>query len=441
MLYFSNIEETKKMIAGKELSIAVLGLGRVGLPLAAVLADVGFQVKGIDINPHVVETVNKGLSPYPDEHNLKELVSKAVAGGFLYGYEDCAVVAQAELIIISVPTLVKDKQPDIEAVIQVAKNISPFMNRGKIVVLQSTVPPGTTQYVLGEAIFKYTGFKPGIDFGLAYSPERTQSPQVIDDLKAYPKIVGAVDNKTAFVLSEVYRTFAPSIIRMQNIISAELVKLFENTFRDVNIALANELALLCELYKADAQSVINSANSQPFCNILQPGLVGGHCIPVDPYYLISDAKAKGFDAELIKTSRNLNEKMFRHIVEMIPEDAKRVTVLGLSFKPGVKSFTDSHTVNLVRMLESRGHQVKAHDPFLGNENYICKTETDIYKAICGAECLVLSTAHEQYKTIDFNRVKKIMQGPLVIDVRALWDRETVRACGLLYRAPGRTLDD
>lgn len=441
MLYLYSENEIKNLASERSVKIAFIGLGRVGLPLAAVLADAGFKVTGIDINPHTVDTVNNAKTPYPDEEGLADLIYNCVRSGKLRATLDVAAIRDADMLIIAVPTLIKDERPDIEAVIKVAMSISPHMSAGKIIVLQSTVPPGTTEFVLGELITKNTGLKAGCDFGLAYSPERTQSPQVLKDLKTYPKIVGGIDSKSTLALSAVYSTFAPSVIHMKSIIAAELDKVIENTYRDVNIAFANELALLCQLYGVDVQELIETANSQPYCHILQPGLVGGHCIPMDPYYVISDASKRGFTPPVMTAARALNEDIFNVIVSMIENGMQNITVLGLSFKPGVRSFDTSHTPRLINKLEEKDYKVTVHDPFIKDKEYDFKTEPDLYQAITRADCVILSTAHSQYKNLDFARVKSLMKGNLIIDIRAAWNPNIIKQNGLRYKGLGRTLYD
>ena len=441
MIYLHDEPQIKAVVANRDLKIAFIGLGRVGLPLAATLADAGFTVNGIDINPRVVDAVNNATSPYPDERGLTELIQKTVSSGKLCASTDYAVIRKSDIIIIAVPTLIEDQKPDISAIHKVAERMNSYMDTGKVVVLQSTVPPETTQSILGEFTYKNIKLEAGIDFGLVYSPERTQSPQVVADLKSYPKIIGAIDDKSALVLSEVYKTFAPSVIRMKNIVAAELEKVMENTYRDVNIAFANEMALLCQLYGIDVQELITVANSQPFSHILQPGLVGGHCIPMDPYYAISDAASRGFDTKLIRTARELNEDIFTVITDMVPNEVQNVTILGLSFKPGVKSFETSHTPRLVKKLEERGLNITVHDPYLENTLYNFKTEANLCQAITGADCLILSTAHEQYKTLDLTQVKSLMNGDLVIDIRAFWEPEEIKQYGFKYKGLGRMFND
>ncbi|MDD2471587.1 MAG: nucleotide sugar dehydrogenase [Dehalococcoidales bacterium] len=441
MIYLYNEKEIKNLVKERNLNIAVVGLGRVGLPMAAILANAGFAVTGIDVSPEIVEAVNAARVPYPDEEQLAEMVCSCVGLGKLYATLDIRAIERADMIIVAVPTLIIDEEPDITAVHTVAKQLSTILKPGKLLVLQSTVPPGTTEGVLGKIITGHTNLKPGTDFGLAYSPERTQSPQVLRDLRTYPKIIGAIDEKSASILGQIYATFAPSIINMSSITAAELDKVAENTYRDVNIAFANELALLCQLYGVDVTELISTANSQPYSHVLQPGLVGGHCIPMDPYYILADARKRGFTPALISTARNLNEEMFNVIAGMVEPDARKVTVLGLSFKPDVCSFDTSHTPRLVKKLEEKGYSVTVHDPFLEGNYKGMKTEEDVYAAIEGADAIILSTAHSIYRNLDFNRIKELMQGNVVIDVRNFFNITHVKQAGLIYKGLGRIMND
>ena len=470
MLYFLPQQEIERRVNSREIRIGLIGLGRVGLPLAATLADEGFEVLGVDIKNEAVAKINVGESPITDEMGLKELLQKVIARKALKATTQIAAIKECDLIIIAAPTLIKEKEPDIDAVKIAADKLAQNFSRGKVVVLESTVPPFTTQNVLGKAIEERTRLKPGRDFGLAYSPERTAAPQVLRDLKSYPKIVGGIDEKSIFIVSMVYSTFAPSIIKMSSLVAAEIEKVIENTHRDVNIAFANELARICEIYSIDVYKIIKAANSQPYSHILNPGLVGGHCIPMDPYYIISDARKRGLTPKLMQTAREINESVFQDVVNMIDGDIKRIpvhpsvilkersdrrisetlrsaqgdtseteysprkiTILGLSFKEDVKSFEASHTLKLVHLLAEKGYDVTVHDPFLGN----CQLSTDLYHAIEGSDCVILSTAHSVYNQIDFDKVKEIMRGDLIVDLRGMFDPKKVLYSGLRYKGLGR----
>jgi nucleotide sugar dehydrogenase len=436
-MYLLSKQEIEAGVDRREARIACIGLGRVGLPLAAVLADQGFRVSGIDINEGLVAGLNHGQSSFPDEKGLDELLQKVVASDHLKATTRIEAVKECDLIIIAVPTLIEGETPDVRAVEIVANGLADGFSPGKVVLLQSTVPPYSTQNLLGKIIEGKTGFKPGTDFGLAYSPERTQAPQVLQDLKTYPKIVAGIDEKSTLMVSRIYSTFAPSIMEMDSIVAAEIEKVVENTYRDVNIAFANELARLCELYGIDVTQIIGTANSQPYCHILNPGLVGGHCIPMDPYYIISDARQRGVVPELIKTARETNEAMFHHVADMIVEGVRKITILGLSFKENVRSFDTSHTLKLVNLLIEKGYDVTVHDPFLNDDSFDFKTEPDLYRAIEGRACIILSTAHSAYQNIDLSKIKRLMRGNLIIDVRAMFQPQQVLRAGLKYKGIGR----
>ncbi len=427
-MYLLSNEEIKEKVKNRVAKISVIGLGRVGLPLAATLADRGFDTLGIDINEGLVKTINAGESPFEDEVGLADLLKRTVAEGKLVA---TVSLEERDLNVITVPTLIKEEEPDIDAVFAVANAIK--APQGKVFSLESTVPPLTTER-FGEIVAENTGYKPRKDFGMAYSPERIQAPQVLRDLRTYPKIVGGMDEKSGFIVSEIYSCFAPSIIRVSSPVVAEIDKITENAQRDVNIAFANELARICEVYGVDVYEVIKTANSQPYCNILNPGLVGGHCIPMDPYYILSAVEQRGYTANLIKEARRLNEAMVEHVAGMVEGD--RVVILGLSFKPDIKTFENTHTLKLIDALKA-AHEVVVHDPFLDEEVFEFEVEKDFYKAVEGADCIVLSTAHSVYKKMDWKELKKRMRGDLIVDVRGFFDADDVEANGLKYKGVGR----
>jgi len=430
-MYLLSDEEIREKVKERAVKISVIGLGRVGLPLAVTLADWGFDTLGIDINEELVEKINRGESPFEDEVGLKELLKRNVGEGRLTA---TVSLEERDFNIITVPTLIRGEEPDIEAVYAVAGEIRKPMD--KVFVLESTVPPLTTER-FGEIVAKKTGYKAGKDFGLAYSPERVQAPQVLRDLKTYPKIVGGIDEKSGFIVSEVYSCFAPGIIRVSSPLVAEIDKIIENAHRDLNIAFANELAMICEIYGIDVYEIIKTANSQPYCNILNPGLVGGHCIPMDPYYILSEVERRGYTANLIKEARRINEAMANHVAGMV--EGEKVTILGLSFKPDIKAFEHSHTLKLIDALRAKSHEheIVVHDPFLGDEEFDFRVEKDLYKAVEGADCVILATAHSVYKEINLKEIGRRMKGDLVVDVRGFFDAEAVEAKGLRYKGIGR----
>jgi nucleotide sugar dehydrogenase len=436
VLYFQSKDDIVRRAKQRDIRIGFIGLGRVGLPLAATLAEEGFLVTGVDINKDIVTAISDGRCPILDEQGLPEAISGVTAAGRLRATGNLSDVGDCDVYIIAVPTLIRGKEPNIDAVDKVALDLAAYVRSGQVVVLQSTVPPGTTERVLGEFVRGGTRLRAGMDYGLAYSPERTQAPQVLRDLRTYPKVIGGIDDKSALILAQIYGSFAPSILRMSNIAAAELDKVVENTYRDVNIAFANELAQICDIYGVDAEEVIAAANSQPYSHILDPGLVGGHCIPMDPYYIISDLTNKGYRPKLIKTSRDLNESIFKNIVNEVGEEYKQVTVLGLSFKKDVKSFDTSHSLKLISLLQEKGKRVIVHDPFITDEHFTFEVNADVYEACRGSDCIIVSTAHSEYEQLDLGKLKSVMRGRLIIDLRSLFSPSEVASLGMDYRGIG-----
>ncbi len=437
MIYFDSEDTIRKRAAERDIVVGFIGLGRVGLPLAVTLANQGFPVIGVDVNKRTVELINNSQSPIPDETGVAELIARTIATGTLQATTELGAASRCEVYIVAVPTLIKGEKPDVDAVETVGRALGQIIRPGVLIVLQSTVPPGTARRVFGRYKTSGQDLVAGKDYGLAYSPERTQAPQVLRDLRAYPKILGGIDAKSAFALSEIYGTFAPRVISMKSLEAAELEKVVENSYRDVNIAFANELAQICEIYGADAREVIAAANSQPYSHILNPGLVGGHCIPMDPYYIISDLIDKGYCPKLIKTARDINEGLFSSIVGSLNDDIHKVAIFGLSFKKDVKSFETSHTLKLIRLLVERGKAVVVHDPFITDEKFSFDIEKDPYQACRGADCLIISTAHSAYGTLDLARIKAAMTGQLVIDIRNILKPEAAARAGLEYHGLGR----
>ncbi|MHC1632060.1 MAG: nucleotide sugar dehydrogenase [Methanotrichaceae archaeon] len=439
-MYKLTEDQIRQNIEKRKMRIAVVGLGRVGLPLAATLAEEGFHVLGLDINPKTVEKINAGEAIFEDENGLPELVKKVVSSGNLKATADYGETDGCDLIVVAVPTLITpEKMSEIIAVEKVAETLAERDPRGKVYTLESTVPPFTTQDVFGKIIEKRTGFAPETDFGLCYSPERVQSPQILQDLRTYPKIVGGIDEKSSLIVAETYKSFAPGIIKLSSPVAAELTKVFENTYRDVNIAFANEMARISEVYGVNVHEIIDAANSQPHSHILRPGLVGGHCIPMDPYYVIRDVEKKGYNPLLIKRARSLNESMNSHVAEMVSEDidSGNVTVLGLSFKPDIEGFDHTHTTDLIKELQNRGYQIVVHDPFLEDEEFEFQTEPDLIKAVKGSDCVVISTAHSMYKKMDLKKIGEAMRGNLIVDVRDIISPTDAKQAGLRYKGIGR----
>lgn len=354
--------------------VGVYGLGKMGLPLAAVFAEKGARVVGADINEKVVKSINNGINHVKEEPGLSELVEKNVRNGRLSATTDLVKASQdSDVMIILVPTLLdENRNPDLRIVKSVSRNIAKGLEKGDFVALESTAPPGTTQNVV-RPILEKSGLIAGEDFGLAHSPERTSSGRVIEDiLSAYPKIVGGINWKSTDTAVAIYSVInSNKVIPVTNATVAEAVKISEGLYRDVNIALANELALISEEYGIDVWELIKAANTQPFCNIHRPGVgVGGHCIPVYPWFVINGR------TKLIKTAREINNSMPNYVVKKASKMLKsrgmsirgsNILVAGLVYRPGVKETYHTPAKHVIDDLKKLGANVYGYDPVLGEE--------------------------------------------------------------------------
>jgi UDP-N-acetyl-D-mannosaminuronic acid dehydrogenase len=417
--------------------IAVLGLGKMGLPLAVVFANAGYVVTGIDTDGEKVARINAGESPYPEEPHLDSMLKSALKKKFAARTEP----VKADIHIILIPIMLKNGKADLSILEDVCRKIAGVIKRGDTIVLESTAPPGTCSTVV-VPLLETTGLKAGVDFGVGHCPERTMSGTALDDIMhKYPKIIGASDPRTEKVLTRVYSSInTKGCILMRNTQTAEAVKVFEGIYRDVNIALANELALFCEEKGIDVTEVIKAANTQPYCHLHDPGAgVGGHCIPVYPYFVMSEKTC------LIQTARKINEVMPYHVVDLLQDmfekkgihlKGAKVLLLGISFRGGVKEERFSPFFAVRDELIRRGALVYGYDPLYTREEVERLGVT--YSTDYRVDGIILLTDHSEFGQIDWNHLyRKRVQ--FVVDGRNILDREKVESAGLWYAGVGRRL--
>jgi len=411
-----------------DVPVAVYGLGKMGLPLAAVYADVTGNVTGVDIDESVVERVRRGECPVEREPGLPELVAELVDEGSLDASSDPAQAAgDASVHVVIVPTLVDgDDQPDLSAVRAVVTDIARGIDRGDLVLVESTLPPGTTETVLRPLIESESGL-PSETFGLAFCPERTSSGRALSDIRGtHPKIVGGVSAQSTRAAVDVYEALVDNdVVPVADATTAEMVKVFEGLYRDVNIALANELARFADELDRDVREAIAAANTQPYCDLHTPGPgVGGHCIPYYPYFVINWLTTA---TPLLETSRYINDAMPAFVAEKTleglaagetdPEDATAL-VLGLTYRAGVRETRASPAYGVCERLSDAGVDVLATDPLVDADGFAA-TDVDLVDAFDeDLDAVVLVTAHEEYDAVDWGSV----DGPLtVVDGRDALD--------------------
>ncbi len=437
-------EEVERSFKSGDLTVAVFGMGKMGLPLAAVFADEGSNVIGVDIHEEVVNKINKGINHIEKEPGLDELVEKNVSAGRLRATSDgVSAASKADVSVILVPTLT-DKKGNVQLgpVEDVAGIIAEGLEKGDVVITEATMPPGTTMSLV--PLLEKSGLELG-DFGLGHAPERTMTGTAVRDITGeYPKIIGANDEDTLEVLKVIYSVVnEKGVIEMSDVISAEAVKVFEGVYRDVNIGLANELALYCEEKGVDALEVFEAANTQPFCHIHEPGAgVGGHCIPVYPWFVMNQMEKK--EAEVISTSRRLNDFMPYHIVDLVVRGLNEkglsvkgsdVLVLGLTFRGGVREFMKTPADPVIDELNLLGAEVYAYDPMCGVEDaerFGAEWKEDFE----GVDAVVILSDHEEFEDLDLDMVSEQSDHKVIVDGRNVLDKKAVLDQGFEYLRVG-----
>ena len=366
--------DQREALTSGEVPVGVYGLGKMGMPLAAVYADVTRNVKGADVDPEVVRRVNAGRSPIEGEPGLDDLVSDLVDDGALEAFEEpWAVASESSVHVVIVPTLIDDdNRVDLAAVEAVTQDVADELDPGDLVIYESTLPPRATRDELLPALEERSGLSLG-EFGVAFCPERTKSGRALEDIRgAHPKIVGGADDESTRVAELVYGELSSNdVIAVDDTTTAEAVKVFEGVYRDVNIALANELGRHADAFGIDVTQAIDAANTQPVCDIHTPGAgVGGHCIPYYPHFIIQQFDT---DTRVMQTAREVNEYMPVYTAEQAldglraegidPADAT-VLVLGLTYRPGVREIRATPALPAIERLDAAGCDVRAVDPVL-----------------------------------------------------------------------------
>ncbi|MCL5037137.1 MAG: nucleotide sugar dehydrogenase [Chloroflexi bacterium] len=404
--------------------IVVMGMGYIGLPTAAVLANRGFEVLGVDIDKKKIEAIKSGTFEM-NEPGLGEALSSAIKSGRL---KVSARPEEADAFLICVPTPAvakgAGKVSDLSYVDNAAMAIAPFLKEGNLVVLESTVPPRTCRKFL-IPILEGGGLKAGKDFHLAHCPERVLPGRILHEVVENDRVIGGLTPKCAKAAADLYGSFCEGTIFITDDITAELVKLVENSYRDVNIAFANELSLICREMHLDAREVIELANRHPRVNILNPGPgVGGHCIAVDPWFIVESDER---NSKLIKTAREVNDSMPSNVVDEVEVALAasgyhpgNVACLGVAYKNDVEDTRESPALEIMFRLQKRGHNVRAHDPIVKE----CPFDLmELEAAVKGADLILLLVDHTVFKGLDLEYLTGLMRTPQVIDTRGIWRKQ------------------
>jgi UDP-N-acetyl-D-glucosamine dehydrogenase len=406
--------------------VSVIGLGYVGLPLALAFAKSGLKVLGVDVQQRRVDWVNKGRSYIVDVHSqeLKEVVKQ----GLLGATTDQSRLKEVDAICICVPTpLTKTKDPELSYVISESEVVSKYLQKGQLVVLESTTYPGTTREVM-LPILERSGLKAGRDFHLAFSPERVDPGSKGYNIRNTPKVVGGIDAKSTKLAALLYSRIVDKVVPVSCPEVAEMTKVFENVFRGVNIALVNELSGLCEQMGLSVWEVIDAASTKPYGYMpFRPGPgVGGHCIPLDPYYLANKAREFDFHTRFIELAAEINEHMPYHVVFLILEalgargktlNGAKVLVLGVAYKKDVEDARESPALKIIQLLQQKGAEVSYNDPHVPRIHLAAgdlKSVELSRQRLTSMDCVVIAADHTCYDIAEV-----VAHAKLVVDTRGV----------------------
>ncbi len=445
-------EQVKSLYKNRSVTICAVGLGRIGLPTAAMFASSGAQVIGVDINPEVVVTINEGRSRFLDEPGLDKMIEESVKSGKLRATTDVeSAIPAADFVIICVPTPVDPaKTPDYSAVTGACRTVGKLIKPGCVVIIESTVGPGTVENLIAPILEEESGMKAGSDFGLASCPERSDPGNIIGNMKTVPRVVGGINPHCSQIVADLYESLLNvKVFRASDPKTANAIKLTENLFRDVNIALANEFALLYEKLGIDTVEVITGCASKYNFMPHYPGAgVGGPCLPSNSYYLISEGVKAGNIPYLVRMAREINDRMPEHVIELTSEAlnevgktirGSKIAILGVAYKPEIKDLQLTPMERVCSGLTKLGAMLNIYDPmFAGDTVFGLGVRRSLTQAINGADCIVIGTAHAEFKRLDLKLLEQLTDSPAaLVDARNIVNPHEATKAGFAFRGVGR----
>lgn len=410
------------------MNVSVVGMGYVGIPVALILAESGMDVLGIDIDQNKVDKLNQGKYPIEGkEPGIKSLLSACNLSGKFTATSDFSDAGKSDVWIVCVqtPFNVEKFEPDLRALRGATKSIAKNMKKNALIVIESTVPPGTVSRVVIPIIEDLSGLKVGLDFSIGHCPERVMPGKLLHNLRTYGRALGGYDDKSHEKMLQIYPSITKGKLEIVDILTAEVVKTFENTYRDVEIAIANDFAKYCDHLGVDFFTIRDIVNTVEARNLHLPGGgVGGHCIPKDTWLLAHGSQGK-YTPDLLLKAREVNDSMPGYISDRIVTyldeiheeiSSVKVGILGLSYLAESDDTRNSPTIDLVRILKSKGIQASVHDHIVKGEQEI-EYHSELEKVISNSDVLVVMVAHSLYSTITPDEISSLMRGKLIIDTR------------------------
>ena len=447
-----NDHELIESIQSGNISVCIIGIGRIGLPTALSFANSGLSTIGVDINSKLVEMINSKIFPLKDEPGYDVIFDEVINHNFHASTKIQDVVPTSDVIVLSLPTPMDDNNvPDYSALLSVGKQLGELLTKDSLVIIESTVEPGFIENDLIN-IIENSGkkFVAGKDFAIGVCPETANPGQIMNDFEKLPRLVGAIDDHTANVIMKIYKhVFTVDLIPMPNCKTANAVKLTTNVFRDLNIAFVNELAILFEKVGIDIMTVLEAAKSKYNFQIHYAGPgVGGPCLPVNSYQMINLAKKMGFDTlKSVQMGRTINESMPNHIIDLLRDafveskkslENSNILVLGISYKPDVKDIQITPAEIIIKKLKNLKTNVLIYDPYFKSTNvFDLQTESNLIEALQKSDALILVTAHKEFYNLDPIFLKSKMKNAIIVDSKCIINQQSAKNAGLVYRGLGR----
>ncbi len=447
-----DLEEIKKLLVLGKIHVCIVGIGRIGLPTALSFANSNLPTIGVDINTDLVNMINSGEFPLKDEPGYDLIFNNVLKNKIFHAttkLEDA--VSKSDVILLSLPTPIDESQtPNYSALESVCKKLGMLISPGSLIIVESTVEPGFVENTLTKILNENNNLILGKDFGLGVCPETANPGEILKDFHSLPRLVGALDEKTADIILEIYKhVFPVELIKMPNCKTANAVKLTTNVFRYINIAFVNELAILCENLGIDIMKVLEAADLKYNFQIHYPGPgVGGPCLPANSTQILHSGKMFGNNLlKMVSLSQEINDGMSSHVISLTQDGLKKVgkslensqiVILGVSYKPNVKDIQITPAEPIIKKLQELGAKIKIYDPhFKSDHIFGINVDDNFSNAISGVDAVILITAHDEFRNLDLSIFASKMQTPVVVDTRGIIDTYAAKKAGLIYRGIGR----
>jgi UDP-N-acetyl-D-mannosaminuronic acid dehydrogenase len=436
------LDELRSKVESRRARLAVIGLGYVGFPVACEFARVGFNVLGVEKQVERVSHINAGLSPIKgNEPGLQELAAEVIASGRLVATNDTRLLADCDVVLVCVETPVsEDHTPNYRALRSAVRELGRVMKPGALVIVESTVSPGTMREVVLPTLERSSGMRLNEGFYLGICPERVMPGKLLTNIRGVSRVVGGMTQGTAEVMRALYRHVVDADLDVSDCITAELVKTVENTYRDVQIAFANEVAIICEKVGGDVWAVRELVNKSPGRMMLMPGAgVGGHCIPKDPWLLASSVRGEDVPIQVIPAARSINSKMPQHVGELLRSALEnagvqmagaKVLILGYAYLEDSDDTRNSPSIDLEKYLVAKGAQVSIHDP------YVRRFHGAVLERAMDCDAAVVMVKHSLYRSLDLKALRGVMRGSILVDGRAVFSQDQAREAGFAYIGVG-----